>query len=79
MFSKKGSITVGLTALNFSVPPPPVPINDPNIVAHRQIAAESARKRANYKKGKAAEKNVGRVLGKDAGVVARKLGLHKLF
>ncbi len=78
VMSKKGTVTLGLTAVNFSVPPA-MGLNDPNIVANRQIAAESARKRANYKKAKACEKNVGSVLGKDAGVVARKLGLHKLF
>ena len=76
--SKKGTVTIALTALNFSVPPP-MGMNDPHITANRQIAAESARKRAAYKKAKACEKNVGSVFGKDAGVVARKLGLHKLF
>ncbi len=42
VFSKKGTVTVGLTAVNFSTPP--IPPNDPTLTAYRQIAAESARK-----------------------------------
>ncbi len=93
VFSSKGTVTIGLTAMNFSVPPA-MGLNDPNITANRQLAAESSRKRAAYKKAKACEKvrllfffivicdvaqNVGSVLGKDVGVFARKIGLHKLF
>ncbi len=36
-------------------------------------------KRAVFKKSHAVEKNVGSVLGKDAGKLAKKMGLHKLF
>jgi|JI10StandDraft_1071094.scaffolds.fasta_scaffold408340_2 hypothetical protein len=91
--SKKGTVTIGVTAVNFSTPP--LPPNDPTLTAYRQIAAESARKRysrefadvvfkafcfrANYKKSRAVEKNVGSVLGKDAGKLAKKMGIHKLF
>lgn len=45
--------------------------------ANKTIAAESVRKRLVYKKSKSAEKNVGKVLGKDAGKFAK--GLMKMF
>ena len=66
---KKGSMTLSLTALTFSTPP--IPPNTPNLVANRQMASESSRKRAAYKKGKAGEKLLGDVVGKSA---ARKIG-----
>jgi hypothetical protein len=48
VFSKKGTLQVELTALNFSVLA--APPGDPQITANKQLAAESARKRAAYKK-----------------------------
>jgi hypothetical protein len=75
VFSKKGTLQVELTALTFSVLP--AAPGDPQITANKSIAAESARKRAAYKKSKSAEKHVSHVLGKDAGKFAK--GLAKLF
>jgi len=69
VMSKKGHVTLALTALTFSTPP--APPNMPNLVANKQLAAESARKRAKYKKAKAGEKNMGGIVGKKA---ARFLG-----
>ena len=62
LFTKKGHITFAVTALNFSTPP--LAPNDPMVSANKQTAAESARKRAIYKKQKAAQKNVGGIVGK---------------
>lgn len=45
--------------------------------ANKTIAAESVRKRTVYKKSKSAEKHVGKVLGKDAGKLAK--GFLKMF
>lgn len=64
VFSKKGNVTLGLTALSFSCPQ--VGPNFPNVVANKQVAAESARRRAKYKKQKAGEKNMKDVVGKKA-------------
>jgi Ca2+-dependent lipid-binding protein len=46
VFTKKGHLTLALTMLTCSVPQ--VAPNFPNVVANKQIAAESARKRAAY-------------------------------
>ena len=62
LFTKKGHLTFAITALNFSTPP--LAPNDPMVSANKQTAAESARKRAVYKKQKAAQKNVGGIVGK---------------
>jgi hypothetical protein len=75
VFSKKGTLQVELTALNFSVMG--AAPGDPQITANKAIAAESARKRAAFKKHKSTEKGVAKVLGKDAGKFAK--GLAKLF
>ncbi len=75
VFSKKGTLQVELTALNFSVLQ--AAPGDPQVTANKSIAAESARKRAAFKKSKTAEKHVSKVLGKDAGKLAK--GFAKLF
>ena len=75
VFSKKGTLQVEVTALNFSVMA--AAPGDPQVTANKSIAAESARKRAAYKKGKSAEKGVSKVLGKDVGKFAK--GFAKLF
>lgn len=74
VFSKKGTVTVSLTALNFSVPM--APGLEGNINANKQIAAESARKRASYKKWKKGH-DAGHSAGKAVGKMGKMLG--KLF
>lgn len=70
VFSGKGTLQCSLMGLNFSVPPP-VGIEG-NVNANKQIAAESARKRAIYKKTK-----VARDVGKSTKGALKSLG--KLF
>ncbi len=69
-------LKVELTALNFNVLPPQ-PGMEGNIQANKAMAAEAVRKRNVYKKSKSAQKNVSKVLGKDAGKFAK--GLMKMF
>lgn len=66
VFTKKGTVTVGVTAMNFSCPPIQ-PGLEGNMQANMQMAAENARKRAQYKKAKKAydmKKDVGKGLKK---------------
>lgn len=66
VFTKKGTVQLSLIALNFTCP-----VVDPtlagNVNANKQTAAESARKRAQYKKWKKshdAKKDAGKAIGK---------------
>ena len=66
VFTKKGTVKIGLTALNFDVTPV-LPGLEGNIQANKQTAAESAHKRAVYKKKKKAQdtrKDLGKGLKK---------------
>jgi len=74
VFSKKGKVEVAVTAMNFSCPPPGQ--LEGNMNANKQMAAENARKRAQYKKQKKSH-DMKKDIGKGAKKTLKSIG--KMF